>query len=214
MDLKNASAVCLISLFSATLVLLIARALDLQTAARLEPQLERIAQQLETIRTQGGIPIGSSTEGSVADLQDGLIVYYFHGNTRCATCRAVESQSLDILNTRFKKQLDAGQLTWKTLNYEQPAGEELATRFDILASVVVLVRMKDSQIDDWKRLDAVLMLADDPPAFADYLRTEIIGMLNATESDSTTPDEPAPDGPVPGGQPADVPAPVGIPVPE
>ena len=37
MELKNALAVCLISMFSATLVVLIARALDLQAASRLEP---------------------------------------------------------------------------------------------------------------------------------------------------------------------------------
>ena len=42
MELKNAVTICLISLFSATLVLLIARALDLQAVARLEPQLTRI----------------------------------------------------------------------------------------------------------------------------------------------------------------------------
>jgi len=42
MELKNAVTVCLISLFSATLVMLIARALDLQAANRLEPQLAKI----------------------------------------------------------------------------------------------------------------------------------------------------------------------------
>ena len=47
MDMKNACAVCLISLFSATLVVLIARSLDLQSTSRLEPQLARIADQFE-----------------------------------------------------------------------------------------------------------------------------------------------------------------------
>ena len=55
MELKNAAAVCLVSMFSATLVLLIARSLDNQAAARLEPQLASIAEELQAIRTQGGI---------------------------------------------------------------------------------------------------------------------------------------------------------------
>ena len=55
MDLKNAVAVCLISLFSATLVVLIARALDSQAASRLEPQLAGIVRELQAIRKQGGI---------------------------------------------------------------------------------------------------------------------------------------------------------------
>jgi hypothetical protein len=53
MDMKNAAAVCLISLFSATLVVLIARALDSQTASQLEPQLTSIAEELRAIRKQG-----------------------------------------------------------------------------------------------------------------------------------------------------------------
>jgi len=55
MELKNAVAVCLISLFSATLVVLIARSFDSQAAAHLEPQLERIVAELQAIRKQGGI---------------------------------------------------------------------------------------------------------------------------------------------------------------
>ena len=55
MELKNAVAVCLISLFSATLVVLIARALDSQAASRLEPQLASIVEELQAIRKQGGV---------------------------------------------------------------------------------------------------------------------------------------------------------------
>ena len=46
MELKNAVAVCLISLFSATLVVLIARSLDSQAASQLEPQLASIVEEL------------------------------------------------------------------------------------------------------------------------------------------------------------------------
>ena len=55
MDLKNAVAVCLISLFSATLVLLIARSLYLQAASRIEPKLAQIVEELQALRKQGGL---------------------------------------------------------------------------------------------------------------------------------------------------------------
>ena len=61
MELKNAVAVCLISLFSATLVVLIARALDSQAASRLEPQLASIVEELQAIRKQGGIAASPGT---------------------------------------------------------------------------------------------------------------------------------------------------------
>lgn len=51
MELKNAVAVCLISFFSATLVVLIARSLDNQAASRLEPRLTQIAEELHALRT-------------------------------------------------------------------------------------------------------------------------------------------------------------------
>ena len=64
MDLKNAVAVCLISLFSATLVVLIARSLDSQAASRLEPQLARIVEELEAIRSSGGITTAGAATGA------------------------------------------------------------------------------------------------------------------------------------------------------
>ena len=61
MELKNAVAVCLISLFSATLVVLIARSLDSQAASRLEPQLASIVEELQAMRKQGGIAASPGT---------------------------------------------------------------------------------------------------------------------------------------------------------
>ena len=81
MELKNALVVCLISLFAATVVLLIARTLDLQAAARLEPQLIRIADELETLRKQGGLAAARAERTG----ESRLVVYYFHGNTRVET---------------------------------------------------------------------------------------------------------------------------------
>ena len=68
-------------------------------------------------------------------------------------------------------------MVWKTLNYEEPAASELATKFEIQMPVVVLARMKEGQIEDWNRLDQVWGLVGDKPAFAEYIRTEIHQML-------------------------------------
>ena len=113
MDLKNALTVCLISFFSATLVLLIARALDLQAASRLEPQLAKIVEELQALRKQGGFPAASGSATESESLEDGLVVYYFHGNVRCPTCRAIESQSHETVESEFDSQLESGKVTWK-----------------------------------------------------------------------------------------------------
>ena len=180
MDLKNAVAVCLISLFSATLVVLIARALDSQAASRLEPQLASIVEELQAIRKQGGIAASPGTAANTETAADGLVVYYFHSNTRCPTCQSIESQAKDTVQTDFASQLTSGEVSWKVLNYEQPANAQLAKKFEIQMPVVVLAKMKAGQVEDWKRLDEVWALVGDKPAFAKYVRDQITRMLAPT----------------------------------
>ncbi|MBM4089708.1 MAG: hypothetical protein FJ276_09810, partial [Planctomycetes bacterium] len=146
MELKNALSVCLIALFSATLVVLIARVLDSQAAARLEPQLARIATELEALRSSGGLTAVPATSLRKAPLRDGLVVYFFHGNWRCPTCRSIEAQSFAAVQMDFATQLDRGELQWVTLNYEDATGKELARTFDVVAAIVVLAQMKGGEL--------------------------------------------------------------------
>ncbi len=183
MDLKNAVAVCLISLFSATLVVLIARALDSQAASRLEPQLASIVEELRAIRKQGGIAASPGAAADTATVADGLTVYYFHGNVRCPTCQSIESQAKDTVHADFASQLARGEIAWKVLNYEQSANAQLTKKFDVQMPVVVLAKRKGGQVGAWKRLDQVWALVGDKPAFAKYLREQIAKMLG--------PDKPA-----------------------
>jgi hypothetical protein len=208
MDLKNAVAVCLISLFSATLVVLIARALDLGAASRIEPQLAKIAEELQAIRKSGAVaavPDGQ-TEGD--PVKDGLVVYYFHGKIRCPTCRSIESQSHETVQSDFTSQLESGEIAWEVLNYEEPGGVELAKKLGVDKPVVVLVRMRGGQIEDWKRLDRVWALVGDKPAFAKFVREEISRMLEPPAAGpAAAPSGEAPEIPVPGSPPPDIPVP-------
>ena len=182
MELKNALAVCLISLFSATLVVLIARSLDSQAASRIEPQLAKIVQDLEAIRTSGGISTASTTTTGMAHA-NGVAAYYFHGNTRCPTCRSIEEQAHTVVRQNFTSELDSGDLTWTMLNYEESNGEELGSKFEVQMPVVVVVQMEQGQIAQWKRLDKVWALVGDQPAFAQYVREEIRAMLDASTAE-------------------------------
>ena len=197
MQFKNAAAVCLISLFSATLVVLIARTLDNQAAARLEPQLEQIVEELRAIRTGG--PIATTGDGSAAStpLDDGVIVYYFHRTDRCPTCQAIETQASEVVQSNYAAELDSGRMAWKVLNYEKPGGRQLALEFGVDKPVVVLTRMKDGQVVDKRLLNRVWALYDEPSAFAEFVRSEIDQMLAADEQSSDdateTPDIPVPE---------------------
>jgi hypothetical protein len=185
MEMKNAVAVCLISLFSATLVLLIARALDMHAASRIEPQLAQIVEELKAIRKAGGIPASSANQVESEPVGDGLMVYYFHSNTRCPTCQSIESQSHETVQADFASQMKSGEMVWKILNYEESAVAPLAKKFEIQMPVVVLAKMKGGQIADWKRLDQVWALVSDKVAFAKYVREEIEKMLETANPSSS-----------------------------
>jgi hypothetical protein len=202
MDLKNAVAVCLISLFSATIVVLIARALDSQAASQLAPQLTAIADELHAIRKQGGMAAGPG--GAVETAGDALVVYYFHSSFRCPSCVAIESQTKALLDADFAQQLSNEEIVWKTLNFEKPAGKTLAAKFEVKDPVVVLARMKNDEVADWKPLDKVRGLVDNKEAFRKYVRGEIEQMLPSKRSPAM---------PTPNVEDAPSKAPLNIPVP-
>lgn len=180
MELKNALSVCLIALFSSTLVVLIARSLDSQAAARLEPQLARIATELEALRAGGGLSASVPTSAApIPALRDGVMVYYFHGNTRCPTCRSIEAQTFSVVQTDFAAQLDGGTLRWQTLNYEDNTGAALAKTYEVTTSSVVLTELAGGKVVRSKRLDEVWALVGDPPAFARFVKDEISRLMPA-----------------------------------
>jgi len=174
-------------LFSATLVMLIARALDIQAASRLEPQLAKIVGELASIRKQGGIVASPSADASQEAFEDGLIVYYLHSSTRCPTCREIESQAYDVVQSQFADEVQNGELQWKVVNYEDPSAAELAKKFEIQMPVVVLAQMTAGEISEWKSLDRVWALVGDKAAYAKFVSGEIQQMLGRITADVPTP---------------------------
>ncbi len=226
MDLKNAVAVCLISLFSATIVVLIARSVNQQAASQLEPTLAKIAAELEAIRKQGGGVAVQSGTPTPAEHRDGLVVYFFHGKQRCPSCRAIESQAYDVLQKEFAEPFAEGSISWEVVNYEKPSAAAMVKLFEVQMAVVVLAKMNQGKIERWKRLDEVWGLYDEPAKFAQFIRDEIAAMLPVSSSaaaakpkaEGAGSGEPAASSPllipVPPGQPSETATSPLIPIPE
>ena len=45
-----------------------------------------------------------------------VIVYYFHGTARCATCRTIEAYAHETVSAAFAAELRASRLEWKTID--------------------------------------------------------------------------------------------------
>jgi len=65
--------------------------------------------------------------------------------------------------------------------------------FEIQMPVVVLANMQGGEIQEWERLDEVWALVGDPPAFSQFIESEIHAMLDRQEPQpSGDAEEPAP----------------------
>ena len=115
---------------------------------------------------------------ATASQADGVVVYYFHGKTRCVTCNTIEAYAKEAVEANFSGQIDAGLLQWRVVNFESPGNEHLVKKYELIASSVVLVQMKDGSEQEWKNLDRVWELVGDKESFLKYVEEETRALLD------------------------------------
>ncbi|MEJ2725750.1 MAG: nitrophenyl compound nitroreductase subunit ArsF family protein, partial [Deltaproteobacteria bacterium] len=106
-----------------------------------------------------------------------VVAYYFHGNTRCVTCRTIESYAKEAIESGFPKALKKGQLGFKVVNVEEPQNEHFVQDYQLSASSVVLARFERGKQRDWKNLQLVWDLVRDHDAFVIYVQEEAESFL-------------------------------------
>lgn len=103
----------------------------------------------------------------VADRQ--LIVYYFHGNKRCNTCRTIEAFTEEAITTGFPEDLESGRIEWKAVNLDEPGNGHFVDDFKLTTKSVVLVDMSGGEQKRWTNLERVWDLVRDKDGFIDYI---------------------------------------------
>ena len=105
--------------------------------------------------------------------QDGVLVYYFHGDVRCPTCRAIEALSHEAVQKGFARALEEGALEWHVVNVEEEGNDHFIKDYQIFTSSLVIQKISDGNRDEWKNLEKVWDLVRDEAAFAEYVQGEI-----------------------------------------
>jgi len=106
-----------------------------------------------------------------APASSGIRVYYFHGTTRCATCKTIEAYAHETVASAFAPELKAGSLEWTVVNVDLPANQHFTRDFQLYTRSVVVVDAKDPK--RFKVLDRVWQLVGDKAAFQKYVEQEI-----------------------------------------
>ena len=108
-------------------------------------------------------------------------VLVFYGAQRCATCRAIEAQSKDVVESAFAEDLASGLLVYRTVDMTTPEGEALADHYEVASSSILLVQ----HLGDKEKVNNLTRFAfstarNKPEEFKDGLRKEVRDMLNVT----------------------------------
>lgn len=115
---------------------------------------------------------GASPAAAVPAAAGGVetVVYYFHGNIRCATCKKIEAYADEAVHEEFGKALEDGTLQWRVVNVDDPANRHFVEDFQLVTRSVVLVEYRGGKVVRFKNLDQVWQLVRDKERFITYVQ--------------------------------------------
>ena len=117
------------------------------------------------------VAAAGTSSGAARDSK--VVAYYFHGTTRCFTCRKIESLSHDVVISEFGPQLKTDLLEWQSVNVEQPGNEHLFDDYKLFTWSLVLVTYRDGKQTGYTNLTDVWTLVNNQPAFRSYVKSGI-----------------------------------------
>lgn len=72
-------------------------------------------------------------------------VLYFHGKQRCATCKAIEKHTKEVIYTDFANGVKNGKVRFKEVDISTSEGEKLADKYRVSWSSLYVNGWKDGK---------------------------------------------------------------------
>ena len=130
----------------------------------------------------GGVATGPDAVGGVEDAAQEashkVVVYYFHGNARCAKCMKFESLTDEVIENFFSEDRDAGILEWRVVNVEDPVNRHFVDDYRLYTKSVVVSDVRDGEQQRFKNPDKIWDLVGSDTEFTEYVRDEIASYLD------------------------------------
>ena len=132
--------------------------------------VSKIAPQANSESTQAAVtqdvappnsPVGLTSK--LAESQFSAV--YFHAPHRCPTCRKIEAFSHEALTP----EIEVGKLAWQIADYTSDENASLVDQFEVYASTVVLVEVREGEIVRWKNLEEVWNHTSDQADFTAFI---------------------------------------------
>lgn len=72
-------------------------------------------------------------------------VLYFHGKQRCATCRAIEANTKEVIDKEFANELKQGKVKFRVIDISTNEGEKIADVYKVTWSSLFVNKWKNGK---------------------------------------------------------------------
>ena len=70
---------------------------------------------------------------------------YFHGTQRCVTCRSIEENTKELLESKFAEQLKDNTIVLNVVDFSKPENESLAEKYQVTWSSLFVIKHKGTE---------------------------------------------------------------------
>lgn len=102
-----------------------------------------------------------------------LSVYYFHATNRCPTCISIEDNTKKVLETYFKKEVDAGTIKLYVMSCDDEKNKALVDKYGAYGSTLVLQGNTGKAVKDDVTNFAFQYSKNNPDKFKSGLKEKI-----------------------------------------
>ena len=122
------------------------------------------------------MPSAAGGGAAVAPVK-GVVVYYFHGDVRCATCRKLEAYTKEAVRTGFAEQLASGAMSFHAVNVDETPNKHFITDFQLTTKAVVVVEYANGKPVRHTNLNKIWQLVGNRDHFFAYVQAETRAFL-------------------------------------
>ncbi|MGB2599969.1 MAG: nitrophenyl compound nitroreductase subunit ArsF family protein [Candidatus Omnitrophota bacterium] len=106
-----------------------------------------------------------------------IVVYYFHGNFRCASCHKIELYTRGAIEKYFSKELKADKLIYKVVNVDHKENSHFVEDYQLYTRSVVASLVKGGREVKHENLAKVWEYLGNKQKFYNYIDEEVSKFL-------------------------------------
>lgn len=93
---------------------------------------------------------GEKSNAVTAKAQSGQVndfveILYFHGKQRCMTCRSIEQNTKELLESKFQRQMKEGKVVFRVIDISKKENARIAEKYEVTWSSLFLVQHKNGK---------------------------------------------------------------------